>query len=154
MRENSFLLFLVGLDARHRRLAFGAFRAFPRIARQLHAKGVLQRPIPARQGDGGAPIPQSLADLQGYGAVVNRVAASRLTQASCLVRSVYLQNWLAKHAVPSELRIGVRFEEGVFAAHAWLEADGVPINDSRASIDGFEPVDDPQRLLQGKVTWR
>jgi Transglutaminase-like superfamily len=53
---------------------------------------------------------------------------------SCLVRSIVLKRALAQIGVKSELRIGVdKSRDREFAAHAWLELNGQPIND-RADV--------------------
>ena len=46
----------------------------------------------------------------------------------CLSRSMALYGVLRRYGIPSEIRIGVRRDSGEFAAHAWVEAGGRPIN--------------------------
>ena len=36
---------------------------------------------------------------------------------------------LRRYGTTSDLCIGVRLEQGEFAAHAWVEKDGIPLND-------------------------
>jgi hypothetical protein len=52
---------------------------------------------------------------------------------TCLHRSLTLWWLLRRQGVASELRIGVRKEQGRFEAHAWVERAGVALND-RADI--------------------
>lgn len=43
------------------------------------------------------------------------------TRATCLVRSLVLQRWLADHGEPVDLVIGVTPPSRGFQAHAWLD---------------------------------
>ena len=43
------------------------------------------------------------------------------TRATCLVRSLVLQQWLADHDEPVDLIIGVTPPSQGFRAHAWLD---------------------------------
>lgn len=89
---------------------------------------------------GGTP-----AVVAGVVTPVARVARRLPLRSPCLVRSVSAQAMLARRGVPSDLRIGVRPAEGMLEAHAWLEVDGVVVND-RADIGGsfaafLDPID-------------
>lgn len=62
--------------------------------------------------------------------IVN-VAASHLPySAGCLARSLLLHRLLARQGTASTLRIGVRLVGGRLEAHAWVECDGAPVNDT------------------------
>lgn len=77
------------------------------------------------------------------GLAVNRAASRVLGAASCLTRSLFLRWLLRFYGTTSDLRIGVRFENGEFAAHAWVEKDGVPVNDQPEVVAGFAAFDQP-----------
>jgi Transglutaminase-like superfamily len=66
-------------------------------------------------------------------------------KSACLVRSLVLIRALSEIGVESSLRIGVnRTDDGGFAAHAWVEIDGVPVNDKpdiRSLFATFERLD-------------
>lgn len=47
---------------------------------------------------------------------------------TCLSRSLSLWWLLRRQGIESQLRIGVRKNEGRFEAHAWLEYQGYPLN--------------------------
>lgn len=49
--------------------------------------------------------------------------------ANCLKKSLVLWWLLRRQGISSELRIGVQRLEGKFSAHAWVECDGVVLND-------------------------
>lgn len=57
---------------------------------------------------------------------------------NCLDRSVSLQRMLARRGVASDLLIGVR-RRNDFEFHAWVEIDGVIVNDSPDVRSEFEP---------------
>jgi hypothetical protein len=49
-------------------------------------------------------------------------------QPSCLEESLVLGWLLGRQGVVTELRIGIRKEDGKFGAHAWVELDGTALN--------------------------
>lgn len=49
---------------------------------------------------------------------------------TCLERSLVLCWLLARRHIPAQLRIGVRKQNSDFAAHAWVELDGVPLGEA------------------------
>jgi hypothetical protein len=50
--------------------------------------------------------------------------------ASCLVRSLALLGLLRRRGIGAELRVGVGATAPRLEAHAWVELDGVPVNDA------------------------
>lgn len=59
-----------------------------------------------------------------------QAAACRMPfRATCLVRSTTLWYLLRRQGIDSVIRIGVNREEGEFHAHAWVEIDGMVLND-------------------------
>jgi len=71
----------------------------------------------------------SLPDIQALGELVNIAARHTLGPRTCLTRSLLLGWLLRRRGVTSNLRIGVRLTHGVLDAHAWVECDGIPVND-------------------------
>jgi hypothetical protein len=71
----------------------------------------------------------TLPDIQALGELVNIAARHTLGPRTCLTRSLLLGWLLRRRGVESQLRIGVRLNQGVFDAHAWVECSGVPVND-------------------------
>ena len=53
--------------------------------------------------------------------------------ATCLERSLALWWLLARHGIPTQLRIGVRKAGEKFEAHAWIERDGAAIGEREAA---------------------
>ena len=71
----------------------------------------------------------TLPDIQALGELVNIAARHTLGPRTCLTRSLLLGWQLRRRGVASDLRIGVRLNQGVLDAHAWVECGGVPVND-------------------------
>ncbi len=63
-------------------------------------------------------------------ALVDIAARRGVHAGNCLSRSVTLWWLLRRRGIGCELRIGVRKEGEMLLAHAWVEHDGVPVNDS------------------------
>lgn len=60
--------------------------------------------------------------------LVQGAAVWSLHAPTCLHRSLTLWWLLGRQGIASELRIGVRKEQGRFEAHAWVEREGVALN--------------------------
>jgi len=97
-------------------------------------------PVPRRQ------IPEPATQLE---------MAERITRAArsaerhgpgtpnCLERSLTLWWLLRREAIEGELHIGARKSESRFEAHAWVELDGVVLNDSPNVHKHYERFDAP-----------
>lgn len=72
----------------------------------------------------------TLPEVQALGELVNIAARHTLGSRTCLTRSLLLGWLLRRRGVESQLRIGVRLRGGALDAHAWVECEGVPVNDS------------------------
>ena len=93
-------------------------RKFPELknfATKLHS--------PTEQNAQIQVIIQSLKDA------VERAQRNHIYPMTCLRRSLTLQKMLTSHGIASELKIGVRKEDGELQAHAWIEYQGEPIGE-------------------------
>jgi len=71
-----------------------------------------------------------------------RIAADHgLVRGNCLERSLTLWWLLGRHGIETELRIGARTVLGQFEAHAWVERDGIALNDSKDVGERYSPFD-------------
>ena len=70
-----------------------------------------------------------LPAIQALGEAVNIAARHLPFPATCLTRSLLLGWLLRRRGVHSKLCIGVRLTHGALEAHAWVECEGVPVND-------------------------
>ena len=78
------------------------------------------------------------------GTLVNAAGRYSPGPSTCLTRSLLLRWLLRGRGVCSELRIGVRLQQGEFQAHAWVEHQGRPINDAVDIALRFTPIDTPR----------
>ena len=106
----------------------------PRLQARLAAK-----PLPIT-APGQPPLP--LAEVQALGKAVNIAARHTPFHATCLSRSLVLGWLLRRQGVASDLRIGVRLVGGALDAHAWVELEGVPVNDSADIAQTFAAFGD------------
>ncbi len=87
--------------------------------------------------------PLTQAEAAALGVAVNRAANHVLGPATCLTRSLLLRWLLCRYGTTSDLRIGVRLEGNELAAHAWVEKDGVPINDRPEVVARYAAFEQP-----------
>lgn len=64
-------------------------------------------------------------------------------RANCLERSLALWWMLRRQGVPANLRLGAQKATGAFEAHAWVELNGVVLNDPSGTHLGFTPFGSP-----------
>jgi hypothetical protein len=77
---------------------------------------------------------EDLPAAQAVARIVQAAAGWSLVQASCLARSLVLCRLLRGQGLAGNLRIGVAVPDGPngrLAAHAWVEHQGVALNDSQ-----------------------
>ena len=85
----------------------------------------------------------SINDWATIGALANIAGKHVPFGSTCLTRSLALTWLLRRHSVSCELRIGVRFVQGNFEAHAWVEHEGTPINDTNDVTARFAMFREP-----------
>jgi len=61
--------------------------------------------------------------------MVNSVDRHGPVRSTCLAKSLTLWWLLGRQGIIFQLRVGVRKENGKFEAHAWVERDGVALNE-------------------------
>jgi hypothetical protein len=67
-------------------------------------------------------------------------AARRVPRSACLTRSLTLTRMLAVRGVATDLKMGARAEQGLMTAHAWVEREGLPLNDASDVGRRYEPL--------------
>jgi hypothetical protein len=82
-------------------------------------------------------------------ALVNAAANHLPIACSCLTRSLLLDWMLRRRGFASELRIGVRLVHDSLQAHAWVQLNGTPLNDTPDVAERFAPFEgrESPRLL-------
>ena len=96
------------------------------------ALGVAEAPRGCRRG---------LDEAQAIARIVHAAANRNPLRPSCLARSIVLVHQLRRRGLAAEIRIGVAKPDGCFAAHAWVEHDGVALAETEASRDAYAPLD-------------
>jgi hypothetical protein len=102
--------------------------------------------VPAERAPavGAAPVPEVPRQL-ALG--VRRAAAYGVFRPLCLARSVALNRLLDRYGYPgSRIRVGVRWVDGKFAAHAWVEYQGQILGDDVEHVNRFADLGDVRVL--------
>ncbi|MBS1842021.1 MAG: lasso peptide biosynthesis B2 protein, partial [Acidobacteria bacterium] len=83
-------------------------------------------------------VPNSGAERVALTARMVRAAARHgLGNPSCLEESLVLAYLLRRQGIEAQLRIGVKKNIPKFEAHAWVECDGVALNETEALHDHY-----------------
>ncbi len=94
-----------------------------------------------RRADADALAPRTIARLVD--------ASASILGANCLQRSLVLRQLLRNRGMPAEIRFGVsRAVNGGLSAHAWVELDGLPLNDGADVFERYAALASPA------VGWR
>jgi hypothetical protein len=92
---------------------------------------------PADVIPGFTPAPEELYRARRYAYWLNIASRHHVVRARCLHRSLVLHHWLRRERMPSDLRIGVRKDNGTLKAHAWVELGGRVVSDSPSAVAAF-----------------
>ncbi len=105
----------------------------PLVALSLRWRGfratqaALERFLPKANPEPDAALANKDAAVTAH--MVNAADRHGLVHPSCLAKSLTLWWLLGRQGIPSRLRIGIRKEKEKFEAHAWVECDGVALNE-------------------------
>lgn len=89
------------------------------------------------------PKPPLDARAMRYAKAVRVASAYGVFRPKCLVRAVALDRLVRGAGINgSRIRIGVRVDDGGFAAHAWVELNGRVLGDRRDYTRQFAPITD------------
>jgi hypothetical protein len=120
------------LDWQARRIFWRATMLLPRVRIALHLRGYkkTQDWLERRgRGTSGSGLPAGYEErIAMTCSMVSAAARYGIGKSSCLEESLVLLRLLLEQGIPAVLRIGVRKESGEFAAHAWVEHQGVALN--------------------------
>ena len=105
-------------------------------------RGLLERFVPSAdpQRPDATTRPESANRIARLVAVAAHHGPYRAT---CLRQSLALWWLLRRRGIPAELRIGVRKDNEDCQAHAWVERDGQPLNDTQGAAMAYAPFDLP-----------
>ncbi len=74
------------------------------------------------------PVVDEAAQVQRIKNCCRYVKCNGIYRGNCLSRSLMIWWLLRRQGIECDLRIGTRFVEGAFQAHAWVEHQGRPVN--------------------------
>jgi Transglutaminase-like superfamily len=105
---------------------------FERVARLAAARA---------SANGACPAPDGTRSAQGCAQLVDTVARPHLWRFTCLRRALVLQRLLGEAGLACELRFGVRYAEGSFSAHAWVEYAGLALGEAGRISGAFHALE-------------
>ena len=145
------------LDPAARGLFLRASALLPWIALNLRLRGFratqtnLNKRIQATQC---RVLPANSAELARRISLTARMVRSAayrsLTTLTCLEKSLALWWLLDKQGIASNVRIGVRKSGEKFEAHAWVECDGMPLNEPEELHEHYTAFDECFPMLEQK----
>jgi Transglutaminase-like superfamily len=121
------------LDPAAQSLFLRAMFLLPSVSLSLHwrgflrTQGSLQRLLSMANTERGSPLLPERAALTAH--LVNSADRHGWIHSSCLAKSLTLWWLLESQGIESRLRIGIRKENQMFEAHAWVERDGLALNE-------------------------
>ena len=124
------LLQLYNLNAMQKRMLLAAWLWLPLFWLGLRVLGLPRFQAWLLKAPAQSIFSLTLPAIKALGEAVNIAARHTPFPATCLTRSLLLGWLLRRRNVASKLRIGVRLTQGMLDAHAWVECEGVPVNDS------------------------
>ncbi len=89
------------------------------------------------------PLPESLSaetELTAWQrrALALRRVGNRIPDTHCLARALALRWWMRSKGLDAQMRIGVRAGEDGVESHAWVEWNGVPVDETPEKITRFK----------------
>lgn len=126
----------------HRLVLLAAAIALPVLALGLRVMGLSRvQALTMRSKPRASNVAES-AEPRLLASLVKTASRHTIGRSTCLTRSLCLVWLLQRRGVPNALRIGVQLSDGQLAAHAWVEVDGVPVNDDPEIGARFHPFGD------------
>ena len=131
------------LDGEARGMFLRAVVALPVISRSLRRRGfqATRASLSKRLSPAESLHSRDTARIETTVRMVRAAARYGIGRVSCLEESLTLWWLLARQGIASELRIGVRKEREAFEAHAWVEREGVALNEPEARHTHYAAFD-------------
>lgn len=80
---------------------------------------------------------ETIVIIDKYSTIFNQMNQQTYLKGRCLSQSLVMRLLLNWKGILSELKIGISQNKGKFDAHAWLEKDGVLLNDHPSVIANY-----------------
>jgi hypothetical protein len=116
-----------GWSTRELATVLASWWLLPALAAWLRLRGMRAVRASLRQRTG---RPRGGLTAPALARAVDAAASFQPAGGSCLPRSVLLEWLLRRAGIPCTLRIGARRTGSQLEAHAWVECDGRPLNDT------------------------
>src|SRR5215470_15033809 len=132
------------LPAPARRIFLRAAALLPWVALRLRVQGfrVTKNWLQSFAKNNSANISLGTAERAQLTAQMVRAAARHgIGHPSCLEESLVLLHLLSAQGIAAQLRIGVKKNIPQFEAHAWIECEGIALNESEALHDHYAPFE-------------
>lgn len=136
------------LSRRNRRLLFNAILLLPIIHINLYflgyyrLRGIIEILIPLKRIDTNYSEAEILQQARDIAWIVTIAAQRGLYKATCLRKSILIWWFLRKENIPSDICFGVRMVNRKLDAHAWVECNGIVVNDSPSVVEKFDAMSD------------
>jgi hypothetical protein len=134
------------LDAESRAIFWRAVRLLPRVVASLRLRGYARTEASLKSRTT-VHASRDLSEQEVALAVAKTArmvrSASRFgpSEATCLAQSLTLWFLLQQQTISSVIKIGVRKKADRLEAHAWVERNGVALNESDAVHEHYAPFD-------------
>lgn len=121
------------LEPPAQKLFLQALALLPAVSFSLRWQGfratqeALQKLIPPRPPEQNAEVVSARIALFTH--MVHAADQHSLVHPSCLAKSLTLWWLLGRQGITSRLRIGIRKQNGKLEAHAWVEREGIALNE-------------------------
>ena len=112
-----------------------------RLASFKRCQSVLAGFVRARPAEGQKNDDETIQKARSVARLVRLAARRNLFRINCLPQALILWWLLKRQGIESELRIGVRKGAAPFEAHAWVEVNGVALNEAADLHERFQPFE-------------
>jgi hypothetical protein len=137
---------LMGLSRKERRLLFGSVLLLPvvqaalLVMRYSRLRRMIEKLTPLKPG--AMPVPEAGHIQRGreISRIVTIAAKHGPYRATCLRRSVLVWWFLRREGIPGKVCFGARLSDSRLEAHAWVEYNGIIINDSPDIRARYRPL--------------
>lgn len=137
-----------GLSPKYRRLLFQSVLLLPCIHVALIFLGyirlrrVMEKLIPSKTIVGPPSDSEGIQRAQEIARIVSIAAQHGLYKATCLRKSLLTWGFLRREQLAAKLCFGVRMSHQKLEAHAWVEYNGIVLNESENVHERYQALQD------------
>jgi hypothetical protein len=114
----------------------------------LNLHRMIERLIPLGRGRESRSEEESVRVGKNVARIVSMAATHGFYRASCLPKSMVVLGLIRRQGLQGDVRFGVRMKQGLLEAHAWVEWQGIVINDQPDVSMRYTPLENslPQTM--------